>query len=122
MRGELVGKSAEPVAESAIVWFEGFGPDSEYFRSAFDAGAFIGREGRSAEWVLDDEPRAWPAAVERDPAPGERERPMSGRRLGIDVARSCLVVETGLDGGERIVVNLAAANAVIELGRRSIGQ
>lgn len=117
-----MGKSARPVAESAIVWFEGIGRDSEYFRSAFDAGAFIGREGRAAEWVVDDEPRAWPAAVEREPEPGERDRPMSGRRLGIDVARSCLVIETGMPSGERIVVNLAAANAVIELGRRSVGQ
>jgi hypothetical protein len=113
--------AAGPVADSAILWLEGFGPDSEFFASAIDADAFLVADGYAGGPVY-GEPRAWPAAVEAPTPEGERGFRYSGRRLGVDVVRGCLVVELG-DGNEhRVVISVSGAAAVVEIGRNASGQ
>lgn len=127
VKGDRVSKR-KPRVEAAVIWFEGYGPDSQFFRSAFDAGAFIAREGYAGGFVEDREPRAWPAAVELTPLPDDRDQQFTyyGRRLGIDVTRRCVVVELGDAEGAgratRVVVNLDAVGAVLEIGRAATGQ
>jgi len=108
-----------PVVESAIVWFNGVDADSGFFASAVDDGAFLLGDGFAGAAVY-GEPRAWPAAVERPEKIGGRGFRQSGRRLGIDVVRGCLVVE--ITSLERVVINLGAGNAVVELGRKALAE
>lgn len=95
--------------ESAIVWFEGPEVGSEFYGSAVVAGGFDCREEHNGPR------RAWPAAVEST-TPG---RSLYGRRVGVDVARRCFVVELP---GCRILMSITGANAALRIARIAIGE
>lgn len=104
---------------SAIIWFDGIPEGDERFATAIAAGG----------WRLVDDDgsyRAWPAAVDVIYASDRQQH--YGRRLGIDVEQRCLVVEVhdfaaGMEKKrERVLVNLDAMAAVLQLGRIATGQ
>lgn len=110
--------------ESAIVWFEGYEPGSEFYGLALMAGGFDLAD------PVNGGRRAWPAAVEVvDPssrAPLDERATRYGRRVGVDVHRRCYVIEIGsgeLDGGPaRILLSLDAAGAALAIARISVGE